>query len=159
MRGGRNPIIHILRDLHIHAGACLPSSSKLSEGKGGSTGFDRKSHIAFYWVGYMLPAGLFLLCSFLRVPFFHSSFPRRPYLTLYPFLSAVSYPSALLHPRAVIWIESKGSVLSNVHFASVRVKGAVRLLGHRRRRRRRRRTCTRVSEWEGPSFCVPYTHT
>lgn len=36
----------------------------------GTGGFDRKSHIAFYWVGYMLPTGLFLLCSFLRVPFF-----------------------------------------------------------------------------------------
>lgn len=84
-------------------------------------GFDRKSHIAFYWVGYILPTGLFLLCSFLWLFSFplptHPSTPQR-------------FP--------VIWIQSKGSVLSNVHFVSVRVKGAVRPSGHRRRHRRRR---------------------
>lgn len=30
--------------------------------------FDRKSHIAFYWVGYILPTGLFFICIFFPPP-------------------------------------------------------------------------------------------
>lgn len=87
----------------------VPASSGQRRRRG--VGFDRKSHIAFYWVGYILPTGLFLLCSFLRVPFTLRPSPPSPSVSYFP---------------AVIWIQSKGSVLSNVHFASVRVKGAVR---------------------------------
>lgn len=48
-------------------------------------GFDRKSHIAFYWVGYILPTGLFLLCSFLWLFF----------------IPPLPHPNTLVHPAAV----------------------------------------------------------